>query len=492
MLLNRQQLQETGVTLGTGVTKGVKVSRVTTGSRRQRSVLLGVLALVLATALGTAWAGPEDRLEDAEERLEDAERELSHSTERLADATAAYEKATAKLPAAEEQLRSANDQLASAEDALSAAQAAVETARDEADLAKRRLAEAKEKVVDQLDEIDQVSGEIDGKQGAISRVAVSAYQRGAGGELAMTVAALKADTLSDFAFAMKAKESVVESEAMVLSQLRGDRATLANERVVLEDLRDEAERREEEAQQKLDEMKAREAEAREAEAEAAAAAQAAAAAKAEVESLVQARETAVSDAEAAKKADAAEYEKWKSERESIQDEIDRIERERREKQRAAANESDGSSDSGNNRGSGDGASRQSSGSGGESGGLAYPVANPYVTSPYGMRLHPVTGVYKLHDGTDFRAYCGTPIRAAVAGRVEWAYYRGGYGNQVAVSGGKYVTTYSHLSRFAVSSGQRVSRGEIIGYSGTTGYSTACHLHFMVYINGNLQNPMSLL
>lgn len=119
------------------------------------------------------------------------------------------------------------------------------------------------------------------------------------------------------------------------------------------------------------------------------------------------------------------------------------------------------------------------------------MANPYVTSPYGMRVHPVTGVYKLHDGTDFRAYCGTPIRAAEAGRVEWAYYRGAYGNQVAVSGA-YITTYSHLSRIAVSDGEQVSQGEVIGYSGTTGSSTACHLHFMLYRHGVLKNPMNYL
>ena len=125
------------------------------------------------------------------------------------------------------------------------------------------------------------------------------------------------------------------------------------------------------------------------------------------------------------------------------------------------------------------------------------MSNPYVTSPYGMRIHPVTGVYKLHDGTDFRAHCGTPIRAAAPGRVLWSRYRGGYGNQVAVDhgvigGDALMTSYSHLSRFSASRGERVSRGEVIGYSGSTGYSTACHLHFMVYDDGVRANPMSYL
>ena len=125
------------------------------------------------------------------------------------------------------------------------------------------------------------------------------------------------------------------------------------------------------------------------------------------------------------------------------------------------------------------------------------MANPYITSPYGMRVHPITGVYKLHDGTDFRAYCGTQIRAAAPGRVLWARYRGGYGNQVAIdhgsiAGDALMSSYSHLSRFSASSGERVSRGEVIGYSGSTGYSTACHLHFMVYDDGVRTNPMRFL
>jgi murein DD-endopeptidase MepM/ murein hydrolase activator NlpD len=81
--------------------------------------------------------------------------------------------------------------------------------------------------------------------------------------------------------------------------------------------------------------------------------------------------------------------------------------------------------------------------------------------------------------------------------VLWARYRGGYGNQVAIDHGvvganALMTSYSHLSRFSASSGERVSRGEIIGYSGSTGYSTACHLHFMVYDDGVRANPMSYL
>ncbi|MFI5427649.1 M23 family metallopeptidase [Aeromicrobium sp. UC242_57] len=137
------------------------------------------------------------------------------------------------------------------------------------------------------------------------------------------------------------------------------------------------------------------------------------------------------------------------------------------------------------------------GSGGDSGGaLSYPVNGP-ITSPYGMRVHPVTGVYKLHDGTDFGVGCGTPIKAAASGTIVEQYFNGAYGNRVILNNGvkrgvSVVTTYNHMSRFALSAGSKVSRGQVIGYVGTTGYSTGCHLHFMVLANGSTVNPMGWL
>ncbi|MEJ7630840.1 MAG: M23 family metallopeptidase, partial [Nocardioidaceae bacterium] len=129
--------------------------------------------------------------------------------------------------------------------------------------------------------------------------------------------------------------------------------------------------------------------------------------------------------------------------------------------------------------------------------LGWPVTNTYVTSPYGMRLHPILHIWKLHDGTDFHAVCGTPVYAAADGRVMSEYYSTGYGNQLVidhglVNGVSLATSYNHLTSFVVGTGQQVSRGQIIAYSGTTGYSTGCHLHFMVYVNGATVDPMTWL
>lgn len=129
-------------------------------------------------------------------------------------------------------------------------------------------------------------------------------------------------------------------------------------------------------------------------------------------------------------------------------------------------------------------------------GLASPV-DGYLTSPYGMRFHPVYKVWKLHDGTDFGAACGTPVRAAADGTVISMYYNSGYGNRVIVDHGLRAgvglgTTYNHLSGFSAFVGQQVRQGDVIGYVGTTGASTGCHLHFMVFEDGATVDPMSWL
>ncbi|PZF80480.1 hypothetical protein C1I92_25775 [Jiangella anatolica] len=119
-----------------------------------------------------------------------------------------------------------------------------------------------------------------------------------------------------------------------------------------------------------------------------------------------------------------------------------------------------------------------------------------ITSPYGMRVHPLTGVYKLHSGTDFGASCGTAVYAAYPGTVESTGYEGAYGNRIeiahTVDGMDVTTTYNHLSAYSTSPGTTVAAGDLIGRVGTTGSSTGCHLHFEVLVNGSFTDPMSWL
>ncbi len=122
-------------------------------------------------------------------------------------------------------------------------------------------------------------------------------------------------------------------------------------------------------------------------------------------------------------------------------------------------------------------------------GLARPVGGP-VTSAFGMRVHPVTGVRKLHDGVDLGAPCGTPVRAARAGVVRTAGRDGAYGNRVVLDHGDGLrTAYAHLSSTSVSPGRRIDARTVVGRVGSTGLSTGCHLHFMVLRDGRPVDPM---
>lgn len=125
---------------------------------------------------------------------------------------------------------------------------------------------------------------------------------------------------------------------------------------------------------------------------------------------------------------------------------------------------------------------------GGTGSLERPVGGP-VTSPFGMRTHPITGVRKLHDGTDFGVACGTAVHAAAGGTVVSRSSNGAYGKRVVIRHRPgFETTYNHLSRQTVSVGEHVSRAEVIGRSGSTGLSTGCHLHFMVLQDGRAVDP----
>ncbi|HMG25497.1 MAG TPA: peptidoglycan DD-metalloendopeptidase family protein [Acidimicrobiia bacterium] len=119
----------------------------------------------------------------------------------------------------------------------------------------------------------------------------------------------------------------------------------------------------------------------------------------------------------------------------------------------------------------------------------WPVNGP-ISSPFGPRVQPIIGASTFHPGVDIAASQGTPIKAAGDGVVKMAGWNGGYGNFTLIDhGGGLATGYGHQSRIAVSVGQHVSTGEVIGYVGSTGNSTGPHLHWEVRVNGNPVDPM---
>ena len=118
-----------------------------------------------------------------------------------------------------------------------------------------------------------------------------------------------------------------------------------------------------------------------------------------------------------------------------------------------------------------------------------PVSMARITSGFGWRFHPLLEYGRMHKGIDIAAAWGTPIHAPADGTIAFAGRGGGYGNLLKVAhGGNIMTVYGHLSRFAARAGQRVARGEIIGYTGSSGLSTGPHLHWEVLKGGVAVNP----
>ena len=123
-----------------------------------------------------------------------------------------------------------------------------------------------------------------------------------------------------------------------------------------------------------------------------------------------------------------------------------------------------------------------------------PINGARLSSPFGMRKHPIDGFNKMHRGTDFAAPMGTPIMASGDGLIKKAGWCGGGGNCIVIKhNSTYQTVYAHMSKFAsgIRSGIRVKQGQIIGFVGSTGKSTGPHLHYEVIVNGKKVNSQKL-
>ncbi len=126
--------------------------------------------------------------------------------------------------------------------------------------------------------------------------------------------------------------------------------------------------------------------------------------------------------------------------------------------------------------------------------LRKPIAEGEITSPFGMRFHPILHFSRMHTGVDWGAPIGTPIFAAGNGIVIKAQWDAGYGRRVEIQHANgYVTTYNHMSGFGrgIAEGVHVTQGQVVGYLGQTGLATGPHLHYEVIINGNFVDPMAI-
>ena len=129
-----------------------------------------------------------------------------------------------------------------------------------------------------------------------------------------------------------------------------------------------------------------------------------------------------------------------------------------------------------------------------SSGWVKPLRSYTITSPFGMRVHPISGVYKMHEGVDLSAPQGTPIYAAKSGKVTTTSFQaGGAGYYVSINHGDgFSSVYMHMTHYIVKPGDYVNAGQVIGYVGSTGGSTGPHLHFGIAYNGKYVNPMNYI
>lgn len=446
-----------------------------------RGPLAAVLAAVLL--LGGATVGYTDDLDDRraaaerkqqakEDERENLEAELEHTDTQLADAVLELNQVEGRLPVAEAE--------------LAVAEAELERAEREAAILAQRLADAQleEATVTQL--LQDGSGKVDGARDDIAQMAREEF-RGAGN--ASTIGLVTgAQSTEEFIDGYSVSSSAARIRARTLAELQSAEATARNLQARLTAIREVVT----ELKRLADENVRSKEQAR----------QSAAQRKAEIVELIAEQERLKSRIERRKHVAVQNMQDTEQELSSIESDLKGIIREQRERdERLARERAEQEPEENAGGGSGGGGSSGGGSSGGGTGTvsfLSYPTASPVVTSSYGMRFHPVLQYYRLHAGTDLRAYCGTPILAPADGTVLYARYLDGLGNQVLInhgysSGGSSVMTSSnHLTSFAVSPGQQVSRGQVIGYSGTTGTSTACHLHFEVYVNGSTVDPMSWL
>lgn len=394
----------------------------------------------------------DQQVADAHDYLADVSKAVNRAREELDRVAAALPAAEQRLAGAESGLAEANRAKESAVGLLASAEAVV------------RETEAR---------VAETQGRVDSLRVRIGAMARQSYMAGDGRrELAVL---LGARDPADFAVALEALSRRSRGNNTVLEELTSAQQRLSGELAEMAGLRDEAVRRRDEAAREV--------------AAADRTAAAAVTAKAEVDALVARRASALRTASDHRRSVKRMYDELLAEQR-------RVARAAREAARREAEKARREEEAARRPTSG-GSTKPTPGSSpnaGESvpvtGGLSWPIPGARAGGRTGWRVHPVYGYRSCHTGVDISAGSGTSIRSAGSGTVATVASGGPYGNHTIVAHADGVSTmYAHQSRIAVRSGQRVTAGQVIGYVGSTGWSTGPHLHFEVHVRGVPYDPM---
>ena len=404
---------------------------------RQR-VLAAAVAFAVAAAPAAAPIAHADDLKHKKHRVE---QRVKAAKADLEDSSQAAYKARRALSTARAQLHTARRTLTSTKGKLVAAQTLDKQTQQELVRAEVALSQAR-------DDLRAGRQKVKDQQALLAQMASESMQQ-ADPQLIGLWAMLKAQNPSDLTTQLKTVGNILDREHTALDELKNARTLLAVKERNVEDAKQEVEAKRKAAAANL--VLRQRLEKKAAEAEDA------------VTTLVHTRRTATLAALRAKHADERTLRKNKRE-------AARISRMLAARAHRSVNQGNGG------------------------GPLLRPVTG-YVTSSFGWRRHPIYGYWGLHDGTDFHAPCGTPLRAAGNGRVISEYYQSAWGNRLILDLGRVrghgvAVIYNHISGYRAHTGQVVRRGDTLAYAGTTGWSTACHLHFTVMVDGQPRNPMS--
>lgn len=404
--------------------------------RRRLGLVVTAAALAVLLPVTSAVADPRDDKNKVDDRVKELQQEFEGLDEDLARVIAERDEAQEKLPDAEKKSKAA-------EDALS------EAIQKDDDMA-ARLTSAENAQTDLKKSIKSGAEEIEKHKTSAARIGRQAYQNsGITSDLAMLLQ-MAEGTSADGGIGRV--DSAVRSQQRTIDNLSEQRAVNQNNEERLSGVTDEISDLKDEAAEAVLAKEAAQVDARK---------------KADsLNDLISAKD----DAEKTISDNKSKTEKQLQDEKDEQDRLAKKVREWEKKQEKKGKFVFGD------------------------GVLANPAKGYPITSPFGYRVHPITGAKKLHSGTDFGVPCGTPIRAAGDGIVVTSGWTGGYGNRVVISHGKIkgnsiASTYNHNTKLKVHDGQKVKKGQVISMSGTTGASTGCHLHFEIMKNGGYVNPM---
>ena len=434
--------------------------------RRPLSLLAAAAILAAGMLTGpvvspaSAEGSKDDKIAEraeVDQQLEDLRIELNDVNDDLADTYLALAETELLIPQAQQDLEDAR--------------VALGEAQEEDRKVGERLTEAEEEERRLSGEVETGQEEVDRSDDELATVALSAYK--GGGMPSPSSVYVGNSSPQDAVDRSMNYRLTMASQGTRLDSLRTDQSITENSAERLSAVREEIKQLKIDAEDALERTRVAEEEATEA--------------KNELDALYETQKTQRDDLEAKKTKYEGDQKSLETRSSTLDDEIEELaEQEREREERLKAQQQQKSS----------GGSAPVAGSANTGGGWVYPV-NARLNSNFGWRVHPIYGTKKLHAGVDFPVACGVPVGAAHSGRVIARTYNSGAGNKLIVShgimNGRLVTTsYHHLQGFAKPVGAQLSAGETVGYVGTTGSSTGCHLHFETHEDGNAVNPAKYL